>query len=153
MHHNPCAKLVVALSLASLVGAGCTSIQVQPLDSTTALSHICIQDNPAVLVADFVAVIRARLTYHDITTEVFSGATPAGCSYVLTYTALRSWDLAPYLSHAEVYLSSNGQQVAKGIFHLRGKGGYALTKFNGTKKKMDPVVDQLIGAAPTTGSQ
>ncbi len=110
------------------------------------------EQNPAVQVADFVEVIRARLSYHGIRTDVFSGAASARCQYVLTYTALRSWDLTPYMSHAEVYLSHDGRQVAAGTFHLRGKGGYALTKYDSTKKTMDPVIDQLIGAAPTGGN-
>ncbi len=97
-------------------------------------------------------MIRARLAYHEVTTKVFSGVAPAGCQYVLTYTALRSWDLTPFLSHAEVYLSRDGQQVASGVFHLRGKGGLTLTKYNSTKQKMDPVIDQLIGRAPSDES-
>ena len=130
---------------------GCTSIQVEPLDPAVTLEHVCIQHNPAVQVADFIVVIRSRLAYHQISTEVFSGVAPVGCPYILTYTARRSWDLTAFLSHAEVYLSREGRQVASGVFHLRAAGGYDLTKYNGTKKKMDPVIDQLIGAEPATG--
>ncbi len=150
-------ELVRVFALALLGAAGCTTIQVEPLDPALAVEHICIQENPAVQVADFVDVIRARMAYHQVTTEVFSGPAgreapdplrsqaPDGCQYILTYTALRSWDITAFLSHAEIYLSHDGRQVAKGVFHLRGKGGYALTKFNTTKQKMDPVVDQLLG--------
>ena len=149
MRHRLVVGIAIASALALFGTLGCTTIQVQSIESGLAPQHICIRDNPAVQVSDFVEVVRARLTYHHITTEVFTGAAPAQCQYVLTYTALRSWDLKPYLSHAEVYLTYDGRQVASGTFHLRGKGGYALTKYNGTKKKMDPVIDQLIGAAPT----
>lgn len=152
MRHRLITKPARACALALLITAGCTSIQVQPIDPSLAPKYICIRENPAVQVADFVPVIRARLSSHDIRTDVFSSAVPAGCQYVLTYTALRSWDLVPFLSHAEVYLSHNGRQVATGTFHLRGKGGYALTKYDSTEKKMDPVIDQLIGAAPTGGN-
>ena len=145
MRHIATVELVRAATLVLLGAVGCTTIQVEPPDSALAVEHICIQENPAVQVADFVDVIRGRLEYHQITTEVFSGSAPDGCQYILTYTALRSWDLSAFLSHAEVYLSRDGRQVAKGVFHLRGKGGYALTKYNSTKQKMDPVVDQLLG--------
>ncbi len=149
-------ELVRVFALALLGAAGCTTIQVEPLDSALAVEHICIQENPAVQVADFVDVIRARMAYHQVTTEVFSGPAgreapdplrsqaPDGCQYILTYTALRSWDIKPFLSHAEVYLSRDGRQVAKGVFHLRGKGGYSKYKYQGTNKKMDPVIDQLF---------
>ena len=128
--------------------AGCTSVTVNPIDSSLELTHVCIHENPKVQVDDFVSTIRARLSHHSITSQVFRGEVPDTCEYILSYTALRSWDLVPYLSHAELYLNRGGRQIASGVFHLRGKGGYALTKYSGTATKMDPVVDQLVGAAP-----
>jgi hypothetical protein len=153
MYNSQLVKFMMASSVIFFVGTGCTTIQVSPLDPAATLGHTCIQKNPKVLVTDFLEVIRTRLEYHQVSTEVFTGTEPTGCHFILTYTALRSWDFTPFLSHAEVYLSRDGQQVAEGIFHLRGKGGYALTKYNGTKKKMDPVIDQLIGKTPATRSE
>jgi hypothetical protein len=63
----------------------------------------------------------------------------------LTYTALRSWDFKPYLSHAELRLWRDGLQIGAADYHLRGKGGFSFAKWQGTKAKMDPVIDQLLG--------
>ena len=79
---------------------------------------------------------------HGISTQVISDSRT--CEYVLTYTALRSWDLTVYLSHAELHLFRNGRQIASAEYHLNGKGGLALTKFKSTESKMDGVMDQLL---------
>jgi len=125
---------------------GCTSIQVQPIDRSVNLKHVCIQDNPKVVVADFVTVLRDGFDRHGISTEVFSGSTPERCEYILTYTALQSWDVSTYLSYAELRMESKGRKIASAEYRLRGKGGLSLMKWQGTKAKMDPVIDELLKA-------
>ncbi|MCG8591591.1 MAG: Sbal_3080 family lipoprotein [Proteobacteria bacterium] len=141
--HRGLASLAIGSATAVLL-VGCTSIQVQPLDRSLSPSLVCIQHNPKVQVADFVDVLQAGFERHRIPTQVFEGDLPASCEFVLTYTALRSWDLATYLSHAELYLDRNGERVASAEYHLRGKGGYSLMKYQGTEQKMTPVIDQLL---------
>ena len=87
----PCATVVLA----------CTSITVRPIEAAAQLEHVCIQGNPKVLVADFVPVLRDGLSRHGISSETFTGSAPEDCAFIPTYTAFRSWDFAPYLSHAE----------------------------------------------------
>jgi len=128
--------------------AACTSITVQPVDPGVGIVYVCVQDNPKVIVSDFVPVVRAGFDRHGISTEVFSGSLPEKCEYVLTYTALRSWDMAPYLSHAELWLDRRGRRVASAEYHLNSKGGFSLMKWQGTQTKMDPVIDELLGGAP-----
>ena len=83
---------------------------------------------------------------HSIATNIYSGTIkPADCEYVLSYTALQSWDFAPYLSHAELWLEKDGLQVGYVEYHLIGKGGLSLMKWEGTKTKMDPLLDELLG--------
>lgn len=131
------------LILAFTVGA-CTAVKVQPLDASLPVLHVCIQHNPRVQVTDFVAVLQEGFQRNGVGTEVYHGNRPRRCEYMLTYTALRSWDMKPYLSHAELQLHKAGQQVAAAEYHLRGKGGFSLTKWAGTKSKMDPVIDELL---------
>ena len=135
------ALLVLVLAL-----WGCTSINVQPVEASAQLRHVCIQENPKVQVSDFLPVLRDGFDRHGIPTEVFTGEQSNRCEYVLTYTALRSWDLKPYLSHAELRMEKSGRKVASAEYHLRGRGGWALTKFRGTRAKMDPVIDELLAA-------
>lgn len=142
-------KPIHALTLASslLLASGCTAVRVQSLDASEPMLHVCIQENPKVAVEDFVDVLREGFDRHAISTEVFKANNrPAHCEYVLTYTALRSWDMGPYLSHAELRIDKRGRAVASAEYHLRGKGGLSLTKWAGTKAKMDPVIDELLGS-------
>jgi hypothetical protein len=135
-----------ALLAAVLVAGGCTSVHVRPVDPTANLKHVCIQENPKVIVPNFLPIVREGFDRHGISTEVYPGDVPASCEYVLTYTALRSWDVAPYLSHAELHLASGGQEVASAEYHLVGKGGYSLMKWQAVKTKMDPVIDELLAS-------
>ena len=131
--------IVVAILLSA-----CTSVTVRPPDPWLAIKHVCIQENPRVQVDDFVPVLRDGFNRHGISTEVYSGTTPARCEYVLTYTARRSWDFVTYLSHAELLLERDGVQVAHAEYHLVGKGGLSPMKWQGTRTKMDPVIDELL---------
>ena len=135
------------MALVALCASACTSVRVRPADAALDMRHVCIEENPKVIVSDFLPVVRDGFARHGISTEVFSGEPPDGCRFVLTYTALRSWDLAPYLSHAELRLQTRDRsEVAAADYHLVGKGGYSMMKWQGTKTKMDPVIDELLAA-------
>lgn len=130
--------------LAILAVTGCTSIKVSPVPSTADLKKVCIVENPKVEVADFVDVLRDGFSQHHIATSVVSEDEAKSCGVTLTYTALRSWDFKPYLSHAELRLWKNGIQIGSAIYHLNGKGGLDFAKWEGTAAKMDPVIDKLL---------
>jgi len=129
-----------------LMGSGRTSVRVQPVDPAAQLRHVCIEETPKVIVSDFLSILRDGFARHGISTEVYSGEAPGRCEFVLTYTALQSWDFAPYLSYAELGLQSKGRQVAYAEYHLVGKGGFSLMKWQAPRKKMDPVIDELLKA-------
>lgn len=138
----------IALLLCLTLLSGCTSVRVHSVDPAAQMLHVCIQENPKVAVDDFVSVLRDGFDRHGISTEVFQvGKRPARCEFVMTYTALRSWDMGAYLSHAELRIEKAGRAVASAQYHLRGKGGFSLTKWVGTKTKMDPVIDQLLAGS------
>jgi hypothetical protein len=77
-----------------------------------------------------------------MTSEVVPQGSSRNCSLMLRYTALRDWDFAFFLTHAEVWLERDGHQVGYAQYLL--VGGFSLLKWQGTKKKMDPVIDQLF---------
>jgi hypothetical protein len=106
--------------------------------------HVCVEENPKVLVSEFLDVLRSGLERNRMTSEVFSGGAPAHCKLILSYTARRSWDFAPYLAQAELWLRKDGKLVGYAEYHLVGGGGLSLFKWQGTKTKMDPVIDQLL---------
>jgi hypothetical protein len=131
------AILVVALS-------ACTAVKVRPVEGRSKMANVCIERNPAVQVDDFLPVLRDGLSRNGVRSFVFAGEPPADCVFIVAYTARRSWDLAPYLAHAEIRVERGGLQVGYGEFHLRGGGGYSMFKWQGTKTKMDPVIDRLF---------
>jgi hypothetical protein len=90
------------------------------------------------------SVLRDGFERHGISTEVHSGEAPSTCEFILTYTARQSWDFVTYLSHAELRIEQQGRTVASAEYHLRGKGGFSLLKWQGTRTKMDPVIDELL---------
>ncbi|MGF1689934.1 Sbal_3080 family lipoprotein [Photobacterium kagoshimensis] len=144
-------KTKICFVVAAIALSGCTSIKVDPVSTEYKLSHVCIERNSKVQVKEFLPVVEDRLQYHGITTQV-SDAVPQSCEYRLTYTALRSWDFTPYLSHAELRLYKGYKQIGYGEFHLNGKGGLALTKFDSVETKMIPVVDQMLGKSLQTNT-
>ena len=137
-------RTLLIVAAITLFGAACTAVTVKPADPSLGINYVCIENNPRVIVSDFVTVLRDGFDRHGIATELTSGARLRQCEFVLKYTALQSWDMAKYLSHAELRLESNGQQIAYAEYHLKGKGGFSLTKWGDTKTKIDPVVDELL---------
>lgn len=134
---------LVILTLATTL-AGCTAVKVRPVDNLSEIRHVCIQENPKVMVSDFVPVLEDGFRRHGISTERVNGH-PAHCEFLLTYSARRSWDMAAYLSQAELRLSQGGRgMIATADYHLRGKGGLALNKWASTETKIAPVIDQLL---------
>ena len=136
-------RIMISLLVAVAVSA-CTSVKVKPVDSSLNVNHVCIQHNNAVTMRGFSPMLQEGFARHGISTDVFYGPQPSRCEYILNYTALRSWDVTTYLSHAELSLSRYGEQVAFAEYHLRGKGGFALNKWQKVQTKMDPVIDQLL---------
>ena len=124
--------------------AACTAVDIKPVPSDMKMTHVCIEENPKVIVKGFVSTIEHVFEDRLITTEIYRGKKPERCAFYLTYTALRSWDFAPYLSHAELRLYHEGLRVGYAEYHLRGKGGFALNKWASVESKMTPVVNQLL---------
>jgi hypothetical protein len=138
-------KKTLLTAATALLLTGCTSIEVDPVASNLNIDKICIEENPKVIVGDFLSVVRNRIEHHGIETDVYENRIPEGCRYTMTYTALKTWDMGTYLHHAELRLEQEGRKVGYAQYHLNGKGGLSLTKWKGTKAKMDPVVDELLG--------
>lgn len=135
-------KILTALFLALV--ASCTSIKVQEVDPSLQVSHVCIQDNPKVIVSEYIPVVRKGFERHGITTEIYKVEKPNYCEYHLTYTALKAWDLGMYMHHAELQLYKGSKPIAYAEYHLNGKGGLDLTKWGSVDSKMDPVINKLL---------
>lgn len=129
-----------------LMMGGCTAVRVKAVDGDRfKLVHVCIQENPKVMISDFLQVLRDGIERHGLSTEVFQGfQAPSVCEYIVTYTARQSWDFSPYLSQAQIEMRRGNELVSRADYHLRGKGGFSLTKWASTASKMDPVIDAML---------
>ncbi|MGM0954251.1 MAG: Sbal_3080 family lipoprotein [Pseudomonadota bacterium] len=136
-------RVLLILALTSI--SACTSIKVNKLDPKEyKVHHVCIENNSKVIVSEFPGVIEKGLRRHGITSEVYNGEMPRHCEYYLKYTALKTWDIGMYLHHAELHLFSEYKKIAYAEYHLKGKGGLALNKWESVESKMDPVINQLL---------
>jgi hypothetical protein len=162
----PVIKLFVAATV-GLLANGCTSVTVKPLDASYNVKNICIRENPKVTVQEFVPVIVDGLRRHNIESKFIATTldkaqlqdedigkpdryymeltpVPDTCDFNLTYTARRSWDFVTYLSTADISISDKKSVIANANYHLIGKGGLSLFKWQSVKTKIDPVMDELL---------
>ncbi|MEZ6036254.1 MAG: Sbal_3080 family lipoprotein [Planctomycetota bacterium] len=136
-HHQ-----ILSAAFAALCLQACTSITVEPLPA--GVDEVLIVDNSAVKVEDFVEVMRGAFEDHGIRTRLVREEPANTDVATLTYSALKSWDLATYLCQAEVTVRRGGRPIANAEYHLIGKGGLSLFKWDSVETKMTPVYDQLL---------
>ncbi len=137
-------KLFVLIGVALLILSGCTVVNVSPVSSEVSLNDICIENNPNVTVEDFNAAIQDGFARHGIATRVVSRPAPDNCFFLLSYTAMESWDMVSYMDYATLRLESKGTLLGTADYRLRGGGGLSLLKYQSTKTKLDPIIDELL---------
>ena len=121
--------------------------QVEPIAPSYKISQLCIEENPKVVVGDFVDGVQTLLRQHHIDSRLYAVPVPASCEYRLQYTAIRSWDFTAYLSDASLRLYKGDQQIGYVKYNLTNNGGLSLSKFGSVEEKMAPLINQLLGQA------
>lgn len=124
---------------------GCTNIKVEPVDRQYQISKLCIEENPKVVVGDFVDGLQSLLRKHGIESRLYATPVPSSCEYRLSYNATRSWDFSAYLSDASVWLYKGDQKIGFAQYHLTAEGGLDPSKVATVEEKMGPVINQLLG--------
>lgn len=79
------------------------------------------------------------------TRELAPGSSINHCPIVTTYTGRWSWDLALYMSYAEIKVYESGRQVGSASYDSRWGGG-RLDKFVDAENKISEMTDQLFSA-------
>ncbi len=126
-----------------IILSACTTVRVNKVDlGGRPLGLVCIENNPKVIVDDFVPIVESGFKRHGISTVLQQPPVPATCEVVLTYTARRGWDGVPYLKYAELQLSEGGRVIGSATY--RHGGGFGLNKWASTQSKMTPVIDALL---------
>ncbi len=135
--------------LALVSAFGCTTTTIKPVKSTLEIKHVCIKDGKLTCFdAELLSAILDGFDRHGITTQIYTDNLPSECEYRLSYMCERTWDMAMYMHHAELRLYRTKAQVGYAEYHLKGGGGFSLMKWESTKKKMGPVIDELLSGYP-----
>jgi len=135
--------------LALLSMFGCTAVKVQPIKNNAEITNVCVKDcKDMCFDGEMLGVILDGFRRHGITTQVYSGNLPPECEYNLSYMCNQTWDMAMYMHHAQLRLYQMHYQIAYAEYHLNGSGGLSLMKWQSSKTKMDPVIDELLQNYP-----
>jgi hypothetical protein len=125
---------------------GCASKVVNPISKEHNISHICIENNPKVIVSDFLPVMEDEFYNHGISSEVFYlDNMPKSCNVRVNYVAFQTWDLKTYLTRAEIRVYKDKKRIGYGMFNE--DGGFAslsLNKWKSVHEKMKPIFDELL---------
>ncbi|MDQ7060233.1 MAG: Sbal_3080 family lipoprotein [Sulfurimonas sp.] len=125
--------------------SGCSTMLVEAVDKKHALEYVCIENNPKVIVDDFIPVVENIFHEHGIATDVYDkDGLPKSCKIKMTYTALQTWDITTFLAYAEIHLFKGMNKIGYAEYDMIGKGGLDLSKWSSVKTKMTPVIEKLL---------
>ncbi|ODT37246.1 MAG: hypothetical protein ABS55_03765 [Lautropia sp. SCN 70-15] len=136
---------VLALSLLVALVSGCAIHQTVSPITAPVTREICLIENTAVR-AGFVNQLRQSLGAKGYQVRMLpETAAINACTTTATYTATWRWDLALYMSYAEIKVYSNARPVGEALYDSTGGGGN-MGKFIDANEKIRELVDQLFPA-------
>lgn len=131
-----CAAVAVVLS-------GCAIQQtVKPVQHFTQ-KEVCLIDNPAVRVGFIESYKLALEAKGYVARKLASSASIVECPITSTYSASWRWDLALYMSYAEIKVYNNGKPIGEAIYDSK-RAGLNTGKFIDANKKIGELVNQLF---------
>lgn len=123
--------------------SACSIKQTVEPTALTQQSALCIIENPAVR-EGFLQTLQSSLQQRDITHRVVSNRSiPRECEWTMRYVGRWSWDLALYMSYAEIKVFHNGNLDGEAIYDST-KGGASMAKFIDAETKIDELVNELL---------
>jgi hypothetical protein len=139
--------ILTAVVLTALIGCSPT-INIKPVDSAKyKISEICIKKNEKVIVPEFVEILEQGINRHGIKTNLVPEIS-SECDYWLDYVATQRWDIVTFMSDAHLDLYKGNLLIAsadrKNPSGLFGFGGMNPSKWNSTRSKVDPLIDELL---------
>lgn len=134
---------LACVSLALFALSGCAIRQtvkpVERLDSKT----VCLVQNGNVRATFIDAYERALSNKGYEVKRLAPDASLLECPVISTYTATWRWDLAMYMSYAEIIVYKDAKPSGKATYDAT-RGGGNMGKFIGADKKITELVDQLF---------
>lgn len=144
-------RIFIAMCCAAVL-AGCSITSTIRSVAGEPITMVCIRQNPAVHMAGFLPELQSQIEGLGIKTRVFEGEPPAGCKYLLEYVANWQWDLAMYLSFAELRVYRDRNLIGEAVYNAR-HGGARLDKFGPTSSKLKGLTEELFrGAGARAGN-
>jgi hypothetical protein len=123
--------------------SGCAITQsVKPVN-TADISEVCIVQNPPVRPGFLQTYTQVLGMKGYKVTQLPPGSPASACPVVSTYMGLWSWDLALYLSFAEITVFRGGLEEGKAVYDSRS-GGANLNKFVKGEEKITELVNALF---------
>ena len=129
---------------AALVVAGCTISQSVTPVAGERPAEVCVARNDAVQMEGFHAELVRQIETRGIAVRSYDGTMPEGCRHHVQYTANWRWDMAMYLSYAQIAVFDRGQPVGNATYDAT-QGGGNMGKFGATAEKIEPLVAELFG--------
>lgn len=77
------------------------------------------------------------------TRELPPGTPPANCALSTTYIGQWSWDMALYMSYADIQVFENGRQIGQALYDSTS-GGARMGKFIDAQTKIIEMTNQLF---------
>lgn len=132
--------------------AGCAiTQQVQPVSQVEG-PQICIVQDLAVRPGFLDTYLRVMSEKGFQVKQLPPGGAITDCPVTSTYLGRWSWDLALYLSYAEIKVFKGGQPAGQAVYDSR-QGGANMAKFIKGEEKIAELVNQLFpGRAPAVAA-
>jgi hypothetical protein len=132
------------LIVAGLISIASCAINenVDPLP-VSQMKEICLMENKGVHMDGFLPEIVSQFERYGVTAKPYTGDLPTTCRFHAEYTANWRWDLAMYLSYAEVRIYDGPNRVGRIEYDAR-LGGANMGKFGTTESKLGPMFDKLF---------
>ena len=135
-------KTLIAVALATLM-TGCAIHQTVRPVGVLDTKQVCIIESPKVR-EGFLSSYQTALSKKGYSVKILpETASLVECPVTSTYTANWRWDLAMYLSYAEIKVYKNGAPVGSALYDST-HGGANMGKFVNAQNKIDELANQLF---------
>ncbi|OEZ99789.1 Sbal_3080 family lipoprotein [Duganella sp. HH101] len=105
--------------------------------------QVCIIENPAVKTGFMVSYKQALEAKGYVARQMPSNASIVDCAITSTYVANWRWDLALYMTYADIKVYNGGKPIGEAVYDAKG-AGMNTAKFIDADKKIRELVDQLF---------
>lgn len=135
-------RTFTAVFLAATI-SGCSIKQSVDTADIDRGATLCVIENTDVRVG-FLSSMKSALAEKGVRYQIVSpDAVPAECLWTASYTARWSWDLALYMSFAEIQIYKDGMLQGK-AFYDSTLGGANMGKFINADTKIKELVGSLL---------